>query len=140
MTKILTPFILVLLMSSCSSIQPITTRKKSLTERERILEYYRSLREMDQNSQNSKRYIKSKKVTYVPKKPRRPKIKMVDIKEQRIEIEQNLVYYCMENRKSSRFSDDSPCESYAQDIYSQCQDDFIDGDARLTRCVKSRLK
>jgi uncharacterized lipoprotein len=130
----------ILILSSCSSITPIQ-KKRPLTEREKILEYYRSLREKDRkNKYRNKKYIRAKKFTYKPKKIRKPKIKLVDINEQRIEIEQRLVFFCMENRKSSKFDANDTCESHTALIYSKCLDSFEAGDARLTRCVKSRLK
>lgn len=134
--KILILIVTILTLASCSSITPIE-KKRELTDREKILEYYRSLREKDRK--NSK-IIRSKKVTYRPRKVRKPKIKLVNVKEQKIEIEQRLVFFCMENRKSSKFSNSSSCESYTQLIYLKCQDNYQAGDARLTRCIKSRLK
>jgi len=136
MTKTLLALCLPLMLISCASIKPIE-KPRTLTEREKVLEYYRKLREQNLRP---KKTIKKKKVTYIPRRPKKPKIKMVDKQAQKIEIEQRLVFYCMENRRSNRFDEDQSCESYTQSIYFKCQDSFIDGDARLTRCVRSRLK
>ncbi|OIQ20556.1 MAG: hypothetical protein BM556_01035 [Bacteriovorax sp. MedPE-SWde] len=126
---------LILVLTSCATTSPKPVKRK-LTERERILEYYRLLRK----KKSSRSSVRNKRVTVRPKKVKKYKIKMVDISEQKVEIEQRLVFFCMENRKSKRFSADKSCEEYTKNILMKCNGSFISGDTRLTRCVKSRLK
>lgn len=115
-----------------------TSRKPPMTAKEKAIERYRLLRlnkaHKNKASITRRTRVKPKRIT-----PTKPKIVWVDIKEQEIEIEQNLTFYCMENRKDSRFDDNMDCSAYTENIYSECRNDFVAGDARLTRCVKSRL-
>lgn len=108
-------------------------------EKQRILERYRLMRARQWDK------INTKKVFYrmPPKKTTTPapvKIKVVDSKDQEIEIEQNMVFFCMNRKKFQRFDNEDECLEFAKNIQEDCQSEFESGDTRLTHCVKSRLK
>ena len=125
-------------------------RPRAISAKEKLIEYYRELRAKEwQDRKNgikkatkrpkrkNKRYNKVRK-KIVKKTP--PKIIRVNENDQKIEIEQNLSYYCMKNRKSSKFSSEADCFAYTESVKMECLDKFEKGDARLTTCVKSRIK
>lgn len=142
-----------MILFSCATTQ---TKKapnvpRGITAKEKILEYYRELRakewEKRQSKQKSKKYkakrFKKKKSNYTEKKaspPPAPKIKWVDKDSQKIEIEQKLAYYCMKNRKNSKFSNENDCYAFTENIKLECSDKFQRGDARLTKCISTRIK
>lgn len=68
-----------------------------------------------------------------------PKRIEVDPEEQRLEIEQNLTYFCMKMRNDPRFSTELSCEQYTESVKSKCLNKFSEGELALTRCVKSQL-
>jgi len=144
--KILFP-ISLLLLASCAGIQPISNAPKQQyrprTQKELLLEKYRLMRAKNwDNLQEQQDRPTYRKITIVPKHEQRaePKIIKVDEKEQEIEIGQNLSYFCMDKRKESRFQQENACAEFTENIYSVCLDEYEIGDARLTRCVKSRLR
>jgi hypothetical protein len=62
-------------------------------------------------------------------------------KELYIEIKQNMSFYCMEKRKSRKFSNSQDCNAYTQNALSQCEDAHpVISDRSLYRCVKRKLK
>jgi hypothetical protein len=132
--------ILLILLSSCSnSVKMIEPKKEEqLSLRDKRILYYQQLRKAQWNK------IKKVKPTVVRIKPRRQKqrqrINLVNIQEQQIEIEQNMSYYCMEERKNTKLFMKGSCKEFTRNIYSDCVRKFDKGDARLTTCVKSRLK
>ena len=131
-------FLLFLLISSCSSVSMVQTPPpKILTAREKLLLYYKELRQSQWDKIKQKNERRPRKVTIIPKKA---EIKLVDLKEQSIEIEQNLTYFCMEQRKSNKFMIPTTCQKHTQNIYNECNLKFVKGDARLTRCVVLKLK
>lgn len=149
--KYLIPF-LALFIVGCATTTPKKYRRltpqKRLTAEERrkqaVLNYYKKLRA---DAMKRGQYInKSKKhYSYIPKRklqkrPSRPAIQFVDKKSQKVEIEQNMIFFCMEKRKSNRFDQNNSCESYAKNIFDDCSIRYADGDPRLTRCVKSGLR
>ncbi|EQC43833.1 hypothetical protein [Bacteriovorax sp. Seq25_V] len=148
MKNLITIFTL-LVLTSCAGIKTIETVEKQQyrprTQKELLLEKYRLMRarNWDKLQEDEKSHKSYKKITIVPKhtaEPKKPKVVRVDEKEQEIEISQNLTYFCMDRRKESRFSEDGSCAIFTENIYSDCLDQFEIGDARLTRCVKSRLR
>lgn len=111
-------------------------------EKQRILEHYRLMRARQWDKINTKKVFyrmpPPKKVT--PTAPVPLKIKYVDSKEQEVEIEQNIVFFCMNRKKFQRFENEDDCLEFTKNIQNDCLEEFENGDARLTSCVKSRLK
>src|SRR5690606_27827577 len=57
------------------------------------------------------------------------------------EVGQNLAYFCMLNRKDSRFSDEADCHAYTQNVLHECRSKIDENEGRkLVSCVKSNLK
>ncbi|WP_372651425.1 hypothetical protein [Halobacteriovorax sp.] len=129
-----------------------TVRSFEEIERENALERYRQLR-----LQNWERTKKGKvsntrpRRYYSPSKPRKktapkkivaPKkiIIPTNPEEQKIEVDQNIKFFCMEKRKDPRFKSSMSCESYTANILSACEDSYQWNDKKLTNCVKSKLK
>ena len=131
--------------------------------RQEVLEYYRRLRQEDWNKYKKgstsgynwrrkkrhqkvvpKRYQKprSGQARIAPLPRRTPKPLSANIvKEMRIEISQYMSYYCMQNRKSSRFSGSADCSAYTENILRECEGKFpIISDRSLVKCVQARLK
>ena len=150
--------IILLFLASCGSMKTnkqVQATKKPLSPREKALQYYRNLRQKEWNNITKKKdKLRSKFLRIRPKRkklsntprytkpiPKKVKpIKMVNVQEQSIEIEQNMAFYCMKNRKNVKFSNENDCYAFTQNINIECLDNFVRGDARLTKCVKSRLK
>lgn len=128
-----------------------------------VLEYYRRLRQENWNdykkdsspsyswkgSRRKKapnRIIQRPAPQTAPKKlapiPRTPKPLAASIvKEMKIEISQYMSYYCMENRKSSRFSGSADCSAYTENILRECENKYpVISDRSLVKCVRSRLR
>ncbi len=155
---LITAFLTSMLLS-CSST-PVQTKKanykRPLSPKEKALDYYRSLRQKEWSNLTKKKsklrskYIRvhapssKKKISNMPKHlaPIKKKVKIhwVDKEQQSVEIEQNLAFFCMENRKNKKFKGENDCYAFTQNIKIECEDDYQSGDARLTKCVKSRLK
>lgn len=151
----LLPILLTLLITSCSSgIKELgpkrysneTNRSFEEIERENALEKYRQLRLKNwertkkgnariKNIKPRKYYRPAKKVTR-----RKPSIIPTDPEAQKIEVDQNLKFFCMEKRKDPKFRGSLTCESFTENILSGCQDSYQWGNKRLTNCVKSKLK
>ncbi|PIK15355.1 hypothetical protein [Halobacteriovorax sp. JY17] len=117
-------------------------------ERENALERYRQLRlenwEDTKKGNTRIRNIKPSKY-YRPAKPARvarpkPSIIPTNPEEQRIEVDQNLKFFCMEKRKDPKFNGTETCESYTENILSECENSYQWNDKKLTNCVKSKLK
>ncbi len=141
---------------SCASTKPIsndpsysdaTEKTFEEIERSRVLDYYRQLRERGNTRRSSTRPTTVRPKAY--KKPRsRPVVKATPAPlspEQKEaidrEVSQNLSFFCMLNRKDSRFKDEADCTAYAQNVLYDCKkrlDDEIS--KKLVRCVKSELK
>ena len=120
-------------------------------ERTKTIETYRKMR--------MERYKKEKNPNYIPKKialPKRKrsirkkrvtrkkrvskKYKKVDADELNAEIGQHLSYYCMKNRKSSKFKNRTPCETRTQQINDNCSTKFQADNRKRLYCVKKALK
>lgn len=112
----------------------------SLEEKRRmaVLEYYKKLREED-----SKNASKPKNSYYapIPKAPvKKQEFRKVDIKDQFVEIEQHSIFYCMDKKTSGQFNTGDECKTYTDNLILKCQNEFDQGDPRLTSCVKSGLR
>lgn len=144
-------------LTSCSSVKmkeaPKQYSKETVKsfeeiERQNALERYRQLRLQNWEE------IKSKKKKVRNTRPRRyyspskPKKIVAPIRttiptnpeEQKIEVDQNLKFFCMEKRKDPRFNNSMSCESYTENILNECEDSYQWNDKKLTNCVKSKLK
>lgn len=110
-------------------------------EKQRILEHYRLMRARQWDKINTKKVfyrMPTKKTP--PSAPAPVKIRYIDAKEQEVEIEQNIVFFCMNRKKFQRFDNEDDCLEFTKNIQNDCLEEFETGDARLTSCVKSRLK
>lgn len=125
-----------------------------------VLEYYRRLRQENWNdykkgSGDSYAWKKNRRLQrIVPKSAPAPSKKLAPIpartpkplaasivKEMKIEISQYMSYFCMEKRKSSRFSDNADCSAYTENILRECEGKYpIISDRSLVKCVQARLK
>ena len=140
----------ILILHSCATpIKRPQNRPRAISAKEKLLEYYRNLRakEWKNRTQKQKRIKRSARAYKRPKPAAKRrqikqvhKIKWVDKDSQKVEIEQNLAYYCMKNRKSSKFSNEAECYAFTEDIRMNCLEKYEKGDARLTSCVKTRIK
>ncbi|MBT7610302.1 MAG: hypothetical protein HN576_11135 [Bacteriovoracaceae bacterium] len=163
-------FIFFIIISACSKTplkniltksQTIKIPKLSLEELERrkAINTYRVLRLRDSKQRKlrsnkrsfRKKYSKKKTIKYNSKIRRTPKpvtLKKIipsypkrDPEEIMLEINQNLTYFCMKNRKSKRFKNQAECKLFTQEKLLECQDKHIEIDnARLIRCIKTRLR
>lgn len=110
------------------------------------LERYRLLREERINKKRSNRSTPSyrpKKITYAqPVEPQKPKRRIIhtDPQEMAIEIEQKLTFYCMKNRKSSRFSQEGSCQEFTDNTLLECKNKFEDDDKNLLYCVEKTIR
>jgi hypothetical protein len=148
-SKLTLSLVLSLLLFSCSH----TEKKSSKTysdqtnssfediERDNAINKYRQLRWENWNKKKKGKIktIKPKKYTH-KKRAKKKKIIPTDPNEQRIEIDQNLAFFCMEKRKDSRFGPEGKCESFTNGILQKCEIKFSWNDRNLTKCVKSKLK
>ncbi len=155
-------------LTACSQGQIKMIEKKSYSqevEREfeeiendqkRVLNYYRTLREKNWEEYKNKgkeisnrRYrpikrkvsprVVKKQPTYTP--PPKPELSPSQVEELNIEIHQNLSYFCMKNRKSAKFSDQSECQNFTQNIFNECKEKYpVYRDRSPVKCVKERLQ
>ena len=115
-------------------------------DRKRILEYYRELRK-----KNWKKYKKPKpsirratKARPIRKKPRptlKPALSGQVVEEMKIEMRQHMSYFCMENRKSRKFSGKADCHAFTQNALSRCEGKYpVIRDRKIVHCIKRVLK
>lgn len=130
-------------------------------DQRRVLEYYRTLRAKnwekyrksdnmvdDYNRQISKKGFRryQKPAPTMPKKLAAPKPEPVAlpdnvVEEMKIEIRQHMSYYCMEKRKSNRFSSDADCSAFTENVSNECEKKYpIISDRSLVKCVKQGLR
>ena len=164
----LLPFVVLF---SCANIKPKNSPKaysqatqdefSSIEQdRQKALERYRQMRWKNWDHYSGKKTISKKRrnshtrktpvKVYRPKvkkvkkpktKPQRPVLAQNIIEEMNIEIRQNLSFFCMKNRKSSRFSNEADCSAYTQNILSNCKKShWPPRDRGIVRCVKNRLR
>lgn len=164
--KFLLLFATILIFNSCAGMKKKTKPEpKSYgsdvenefssieNDQRRVLEYYRTLREKnwedyrkgDNLSQKYKKQFKKPRIVKMRPAPApKPEVKPLadsEIEEMKIEIRQYQNYFCMENRKSSRFSDKADCSAYTENVYSNCEKKFpIISDRSLVNCVKRGLR
>ncbi len=152
----LATFSLLLLVSCSSAEKPkvdpsysdATESAFDEIERTRVLDYYRQLRAKGNPDLPSTRPRVVRPKRYEEPRPRvraTPRPKPVLSAEQKEamerELSQNLSYFCMLNRKDSRFSDEADCTAYSQNVLHDCRQRIDENDAKkLIRCVKSELK
>ncbi|WP_127715811.1 DUF3139 domain-containing protein [Halobacteriovorax sp. HLS] len=110
-------------------------------ERDNAINRYKQLRWENWNKQKKSKIktIKPKKYSH-QKRTKKKAIIKVDPKEQMIEVDQNLKFYCMENRKDNRFKDSGSCSTHTNKILQQCEIKFSWEDRNLLKCVKSKLR
>ncbi|TNE95001.1 MAG: hypothetical protein EP326_15935 [Deltaproteobacteria bacterium] len=115
-------------------------------ERERALETYRLLRlrdrEQNQNRSSSRRsYKRIKPRQEIVNRPPPPPPKPKPLSEEKItEIKQNLIYFCMKNRKHPKFSDEEHCQNHAQAKFDECKESYEKNPGlNVVRCVKNKL-
>jgi len=117
-------------------------------ERSRVLDYYRQLRENGNSDSNRSRPTIVRPKPYITRpaaKPKtRPTPRPLTVEEREAidrEVGQNLSFFCMLNRKDSRFKDEADCNAYTQNVLFDCKKRLSDEEAKkLVRCVKSELK
>ncbi len=117
-------------------------------ERSRVLDYYRQLRERGNPDVPNTRPTTVKPKPYVARPARKPKPRptprpLTPEEREAIdrEVGQNLSFFCMLNRKDSRFKDEADCNAYTQNVLFDCKNRLSDEEAKkLVRCVKSELK
>ncbi len=133
--------------SNKSSYSDATEKTFEEIERSRVLDYYRQLRESGSSRKSTTRPTTIRPKQYNSQQ-RRPVVKATPkplSKEQQEAIErevsQNLSFFCMLNRKDSRFKDEAECTAYAQNVLYECKKRLGDElSKKLIRCVKSELK
>lgn len=145
----------LLFLAACATDKPIkqeptyssaTEQTFEEIERARALDYYRQLRERgnpDQPGPARPRTIRPKPYVERAKPTPRPKPAMTAEQREAVEREvgQNLAYFCMLNRKDSRFSDEAECHAYTQNVLHNCRNQIDENEGRkLVACVKSNLK
>lgn len=136
-------------------------------DQKRVLEYYRTLRAKNweaykrsdeavrrynrnyskKKKKSFSRYQKPKKAPRITTKklaaPKPVPVALPDktIEEMKIEIRQHQSYYCMKNRKSSRFSSEADCSAYTENVSNDCKKKYpIISDRSLINCVKRGLR
>ena len=156
MRSILQLTILLVFCLSCASSNKLVSRKDFLsqkakeklnnTERRRAIESYRLMRLRDKRSRLSKKNqtnVRRKKVKRA--KPSKiivqtpPKPKPLT-EEQVLEIEQNLTYFCMKNRKNIKYRNENICRGHTQSKYEECKSRYKQNPRiNVVRCVKNML-
>lgn len=148
-SKLVLALLLSLLLISCShtesnsnkSYSDQTNKSFDDIERDSAIDKYRQLRLENWNKKKKGKVktIRPKKYTH-KKRVKKKKIIPTDADEQRIEIDQNLKFFCMEKRKDSRFKPSGKCESFTNGILQKCEIKFSWNDRNLMKCVKSKLR
>ena len=127
--------IFVILLSSCASINNKTTQRKNnsqqISDKRKSLEKYRMMRFVDW--ENYKKNAVKKK-----NKPTRLKPLSQEIL---IEADQNFAYFCMKNRKHSKFVSKKSCLQFTEQVQLSCKQKY---ERRIysnfIKCIKSNLK
>ena len=110
-------------------------------ERDNALNRYKQLRWENWNNKKKRKVktIRPKKYTH-KKRTKKKRTIPTNPKEQMVEVDQNLKFFCMEKRKDSRFNAKGSCESFSNDILKKCEIKFSWNDRNLMKCVKSKLR
>ena len=148
MKNILGQLTLLILFTACATTAPrhqknySNSTEKSFEdiERDRALDHYRLLREKNWNHYLNKGQKSKQHKSTARKVINQPKKILVNPEDQKTEIDQHLTYFCMGNRKSSRFSEEGSCEQYAQNSLNNCLQKFEWGEKGLISCTRSSLK
>ncbi len=127
--------IFVVLLSSCASTNIQSTQKnnnsKTISAKRKALEKYRMMRFVDW--ENYKKNVVKKKRKSTPLKPLS--------KEMLIEADQNFAYFCMKNRKHSKFVSKKNCLQFTEQVQISCKQKY---ERRIypnfIKCIKSNLK
>lgn len=121
-------------------------------ERGKAIELYKKLRwenwkkiQRKRKALKPRRTVRRKKTRYYKTKKRIIKKKALapaKLKEMQIEISQNMSFFCMANRKDSRFKNENDCHAYTQNVLDKCQDTVDQPwvDRKIIGCVKRKLK
>lgn len=166
---IIFPVLILALLTSCSTkkknvpigpksySQDVESEFNSIENSQKdILNYYRHLREQnwdDYKLEGKRDYNYPKKKSFQSVRPK-PKLAPTpratpqviplpesQIEEMKIEMRQHMSFFCMENRKSSRFSDKADCTAFTEDALNTCQEKFsIISDRGIVNCLKARLR
>jgi hypothetical protein len=156
MRSILKLTILLVLCLSCASSNKLVSKNSSSlqkaneklnnTERRRAVESYRLMRLRDKQSKLPKKYrtnVRKKRIKRA--KPIKiivqtaPKPKPLT-EEQIMEIEQNLTYFCMKNRKNIKYRNKNICRGHTQSKYEECKTRYKQNPRiNVVRCVKNML-
>ena len=140
-------FILLYLLTfiSCSSNQKSmnTTSHKGgyLSQEERLrsaaLERYRQMR-LNEKRPKYRHFKKSPPVRKTIMRKEAPIL--VNEKELAIEIEQNLSFYCMKNRKRSKLKGTN-CDDFVENVHTSCTEKHENiADKRRLYCIKKALR
>jgi hypothetical protein len=119
-----------------------------------ILNYYRKLREQNWSKYRSdgkptpsrpkeKRYqvVKPRKKLVPAPIPQATPLAPEAIKELNIEMTQHMSFYCIKNRKSSRFENKADCTAFTEDAMNTCNKNYpIISNRSIVRCLKSKLR
>lgn len=122
-------------------------------DRKKVLEYYRRLRQQDWDNykKKGKRLMPRKSAPRRPRpsiaKPKRtppppkPPLSAPAVEEMKIEMRQYMSYFCMENRKSNRFSDANDCDAFTQNALNTCEQKYpVIRDRKIIKCLQARLR
>lgn len=114
-------------------------------EKQQAIESYRLMRLRDMQNKkkrsSKRRYYKrvKPKRRVVRKPPPPPKPKPLT-QEKIMEINQNLAYFCMKNRKHPRYGNEDICKDHAQGKFEECKADYQKNPRiNVVRCVKRKL-
>lgn len=127
--------IFVLLLSSCASTNNQSTKKnnnsKIISAKRKALEKYRMMRFVDwENYKKNESKIKRKSAPFKPLS-----------KEILIEADQNLAYFCMKNRKHSKFVSKKNCLQFTEQVQISCKQKYERKIyPNFIKCIKSNLK
>ncbi len=76
-----------------------------------------------------------------PKKIKKRTYPKGDPREISTELQQNLIYYCMGQRRKNKFEEKSDCQVFAHEQLGHCQKKYTkEDDKRVIRCLKSKLR
>lgn len=119
-------------------------------EREQVIETYRRLRwenwqEREQERESQITRPRARKIipkpAPAPAAPKKAARKQSGNPEEiQVEIEQNMAIFCMKMSGNARFSDESDCSAFTQNVLFECSSKFDEADRAKVGCVKAALK
>lgn len=116
-------------------------------EREEALNKYRRIRwekwgNYIRSSKPKKKIVRRKKIKTRPPPPSPPAaLSTPKLSRIKVEIDQNLTYFCMKNRKKSAYRVLSKCNTYTQNTLNQCSS--ANGhrlNRKVLSCIKRKLR